>query len=580
MFGGGNRVTYVVVVADRIADSGFALLNREQDIEVVSTAGDGDRLKEEIKRANGLIVRSDTQVTVDLMADAKELQVIGRAGVGVDNVDVAAATQRGIAVLNAPGANTVSAAEHAIGLLLANLRRISPAVSSMRAGKWARKEFPGTEMRGKVLGLVGLGRIGRHVATIARAFGMQIIAHDPYLPEARALELGIELVPVDELLGRADVISLHIPLTDDTRHFLNRDRIAQMKDSAVVVNTARGALIDDVALVAALDAGKLGGAALDVFDPEPLPEDSPLRSNEKITLTPHLAASTSEAQERVAIEICTAIRDALLTGSVGGAVNLPGISGKALVRLAGVMELSRRMGRLAAALANGRIRSVAVAYGGDDEAAPRPVMLAALEGVLTANAVDQVSIVNAAVLAEERGMKVSRKVTSPLAGFSTTIGVKVEGQTRYHECDWRDGGRTPGPRHRGERIRCRCPGRWPCAGTSESGRSRRDRSRRDVTGRSGDQHLLVPSIARWCRVARSARRHCGRSTTGFGGRNHTCRAARRARGDRRQLEWRSRRQLVRASGIDICTSRHRVATTPPWWKPSGVSGGPSAGPTR
>ena len=223
MPGDGDRVTYVVVVADRIADSGFALLNAEEAIEVVSTAGDAARLKEEIKRANALIVRSDTKVTADLMAKATELQVIGRAGVGVDNVDVAAATQRGIAVLNAPGANTVSAAEHAIGLLLASLRNIPPAVSSMRAGKWARKEFPGTEMRGKTLGLVGLGRIGRHVATIARAFGMRIIAHDPYLPEARALELGIELVPVDQLLSRADVVSLHLPLTDDTRHFLNRE---------------------------------------------------------------------------------------------------------------------------------------------------------------------------------------------------------------------------------------------------------------------------------------------------------------------------------------------------------------------
>jgi len=421
-------VTYVVVVADRIADSGFALLNAEDDIEVVSTVGDADRLKKEIRRANALIVRSDTQVTEALMAEASELQVIGRAGVGVDNVDVAAATQRGIAVLNAPGANTVSAAEHAIGLLLSHLRSIPPAVSSMRAGKWARKEFPGTEMRGKTLGLFGLGRIGRHVASIARAFGMRIIAHDPYLPEARALELGIELVPVDLLLARADVVSLHLPLTDETRHFLNRDRIAQMKDGAVVVNTARGALIDDAALIEGLDSGKLGGAALDVFDPEPLAEDSPLRSHERVTLTPHLAASTSEAQERVAAEICTAIRDALLTGSVGGAVNLPGISGKALARLVGVMELARRMGRLATAVANGRIRSVAVAYGGKDEDAPRPVMLAALEGVLSTMGVDQVSIVNVAALADERGMRVSRKVTTPLSGFSTTIGVKVQGQ--------------------------------------------------------------------------------------------------------------------------------------------------------
>jgi len=181
-------VTYVVIVADRIADLGFALLNAEEDIEVISTVGDADRLEKEIKRANALIVRSDTKVTEALMAEAPELQVIGRAGVGVDNVDVVAATRRGVAVLNAPGANTVSAAEHAIGLLLSNLRKIPPAVSSMRAGKWARKEFPGTEMRGKTLGLFGLGRIGRHVASIARAFGMRIIAHDPYLPNASFLE--------------------------------------------------------------------------------------------------------------------------------------------------------------------------------------------------------------------------------------------------------------------------------------------------------------------------------------------------------------------------------------------------------
>lgn len=428
MPGDGDSVTYVVVVADRIADSGFALLNAEEDIEVVSTVGDADRLKKEIKRANALIVRSDTQVTEALIAEASELQVIGRAGVGVDNVDVAAATRRGIAVLNAPGANTVSAAEHAIGLLLSNLRNIPAAVSSMRAGKWERKEFPGTEMRGKTLGLFGLGRIGRHVASIARAFGMRVIAHDPYLPEARALELGIELVSMDQLLAQADVVSLHLPLNDETRHFLNRDRIAQMKDGAVVVNTARGALIDDAALIEGLDSGKLGGAALDVFEPEPLAEDSPLRSHELVTLTPHLAASTAEAQERVATEICTAIRDALLTGSIGGAVNLPGISGKTLTRLVGVMELARRMGRLAAAIANGRIKSVAVAYGGKDEDAPRPVMLAALEGVLSALGVDQVSIVNVVTLADERGMSVSRKVTTALSGFSTTIGVKVEGK--------------------------------------------------------------------------------------------------------------------------------------------------------
>ncbi len=419
---------YVVVVADRIADSGFALLRGHDEIEVVSTSGDAERLREEIKRAHALIVRSDTKVTEELIADAANLQVIGRAGVGVDNVNVTAATQRGIAVLNAPGANTVSAAEHTMALLLATMRRVPEAVRSMRDGEWARKAFPGAELRGKVLGLVGLGRIGQHVASIAKAFGMRIIAHDPFLPESRALEMGIELVPVDALLHQADVVSLHLPLTDETRHFLNQERLAQMKPGAIVVNAARGALIDDAALIEALDAHQLRGAALDVFDPEPLPEGSPLRSHERVILTPHLAASTEEAQDRVATEICRAIRDALLTGSVGGAVNLPGISGKALIRLAGVLELARRLGRLAAGVANGRIRSVAVAYGGGDDDAPRPVMLAALEGVLSAMGVDQVTIVNASVLASDRGMDVSRRVSAPLAGFETTIGVKVSGK--------------------------------------------------------------------------------------------------------------------------------------------------------
>ncbi len=418
-------MTFRVVVADRVAEPGFALLRAESSLEVVSTVGRADRLAAELERAQALIVRSETQVSEALMQAGPELMIIGRAGVGVDNVDVEAATRRGIAVLNAPGANTVSAAEHTIGLLLAYMRRIAPAVQSMSDGLWDRKSFQGTELRGKTIGLVGLGRIGQHVANVARALGMKVIAHDPFLPEPRAQELSIELLTLEALLPRADVLSLHLPLTDETRHLIGAPQLALMKPSAIVVNTARGALIDDEALLAAIQSERLRGAALDVFEPEPLPSDSPLRRCKEIMLTPHLAASTDEAQERVAVEICTAVRDALLTGSIGGAVNLPGISGKTLARLAGSLELARRLGRLGAALANGRVQKIAVAYGGADQDAPRPVMLAAVEGVLAAMGVSPVSMVNASVVAEDRGIKVSRKVGAPLAGFETTIGIKL-----------------------------------------------------------------------------------------------------------------------------------------------------------
>lgn len=422
--------TYVVVVADRVAESGLVLLRAEPRLDVVTVENDRDRLRAELARAHGLIVRSGTTVDDSLLAGAPELVVIGRAGTGVDNIDVSAATRRGVAVLNAPGANTVSAAEHTIALLLALMRRIPDAALSMRSGRWDRKRFAGTELRGKTLGVVGLGRIGAHVAAIARAFGMRILAHDPYLPGERAAELGVELVSLDELLPEADVLTLHLPLTDETRCLLNAERLRSMKRHAVVINTARGALVDQDALLEEIEADRIAGAALDVFDPEPLAEDSPLRRSERVILTPHLAASTSEAQERVAQEICAAVRDALLTGSVGGAINLPGLSRDVLVRLRGLLELARRLGRLAVGLSEGAVHSVEVAYGGEDELAPRPVMLAALEGVLAGMGVSPVRLVNAAVLAAARGVAVSHRAGHAQSGFETTVGVTLDAARR------------------------------------------------------------------------------------------------------------------------------------------------------
>lgn len=423
-------MSYRVVVADRLGAAGIDLLQAEPDIEVVSVAGRPDDLRAALAGAHALIVRSETQVTDELLAAGPALTVVARAGIGVDNIDVDAATRRGIAVLNAPGANTVSAAEHAIALLLALLRKIPGAVRSMSEGRWDRKAFAGSELRGKTLGVVGLGRIGQHVSSIARAFGMSVLAHDPFLPEERARELNIELRSLDDLLSGADVVTLHLPLTDETAGLINRERLARMKRGAVLINTARGGLVEEDALIEALQSGQLSGAALDVFEPEPLPEDSPLRCTEGLILTPHLAASTSEAQDRVALEIGVAVRDALLTGSFANAVNAPGLSREALARLRVVLDLARRLGRLATSIARGPVKTAKVGYGGDDDEAPRPTMLAALEGILGAMGVGPVTIVNAHVLAEDRGIAVSRRVGDPAAGFETTVGVTVETEQR------------------------------------------------------------------------------------------------------------------------------------------------------
>src|SRR6266567_759692 len=278
-------MTYRVVVADKVAEAGLKQLSGSPEIEVSAVAGKPrEVLERALADAHALIVRSETRVTADLLTHAPHLRVIARAGAGVDNIDVHAATKRGIAVMNAPGANTVSAAEHAIGLLLALVRRIPWASEAMRRGEWDRKRFEGSELRGKTLGIVGLGRIGGHVAHLARAFGMQVLAHDPYLAPERAAEL-------------------------------------------------EGELVDEAALAEAIKAGRIAGAAIDVFAVEPLPADSPLRALDRVILTPHLAASTTEAQDRVSTETCGAVRDALLQGDLSFAINVPGISGDALRRL-------------------------------------------------------------------------------------------------------------------------------------------------------------------------------------------------------------------------------------------------------
>ena len=417
-------MTYVVVIADKLDEGGLALLREAPGIEVVPAIKNKKRLMEELPRAHALIVRSETKVTPQLLAAAPHLKVIGRAGIGVDNIDVEAATFRGIAVLNAPAANTISAAEHAVGLLLALERRIPWAHESMRRGEWERQRFQGFELRGKTLGIVGLGRIGAHVANIARAIGLRLLVHDPFVTPARAQEIGAELLPLDGLLARADIVTLHLPLTDDTRHLIDRRRLGLMKPTAVFINTARGGLVDEAALVEAITGGKLAGAAVDVFEAEPLAADSPLRRLDQVILTPHLAASTAEAQERVGLEIARSVRDALLRGDLTTAVNVPGISGALIARLAPLLNLARRVGRLATCISPGGVEAFEVEFGGADEGgSAKAVMLAALEGALGAMGVGPVSLVNAAVLAEGRGIKLGRRVGPPEPGFEITVGV-------------------------------------------------------------------------------------------------------------------------------------------------------------
>ena len=311
-----------IVVSDKLGAAGLELLRAIPGFDVQDVAGKGaEALDRALPDAVVLVVRSETKVTAAVMAKAPRLRIIARAGMGVDTIDLAEANRRKIAVLTAPGANANSVAEFTFALLLGLVRKVPAAVASLGAGAWDRKSFEGTELRGKTLGLIGLGRVGSGVASIARGFGMQVEAHDPFLTQRDVDPLGVTLLPLDDVLGGADVISLHAKLTPETRHVLDDARLALTRKGVLIVNTSRGALIDDAALVRALRSGHVAGAALDVYDPEPLAADSCLRGAPNILLTPHLAASAKEAQTRVALEIGAAVQAALLNGDLRAAVN-------------------------------------------------------------------------------------------------------------------------------------------------------------------------------------------------------------------------------------------------------------------
>jgi D-3-phosphoglycerate dehydrogenase len=411
-----------ILIADPIDAIGRQMLE-ESGAEVHQvTDEERPRLGELLADYDALVVRSMTRVTRDLLARAERLKVIGRAGIGVDNVDVAAATEKGILVVNAPTANVLSATEHTFALLLALARRVPAADASMKAGEWDRKSFVGSELHGKTMGVVGFGRIGQGVAVRARAFEMQVVAHDPFLDPGMARRLEVELLPLDDLLRRADVVTLHTPLTDHTRNLLDARRLALMKPGALLINAGRGGTVDEAALLAALDEGRLGGAALDVFAEEP-PADRSLARHPGVVATPHIGAQTREAQERIATETSRMVLDALEGSLAVTAVNLPfaatGTRGEPY------LSLGEHVGRLAGALVDGALSRVEVDLWGIDEGLRRPLAVAVVKGVLTPFLGEAVNYVNAERVAEARGIEVVDSVHTGAMDYPHLVAVRL-----------------------------------------------------------------------------------------------------------------------------------------------------------
>ena len=439
-------MTYRVLVADSIAASGLAPLTADPRFEVVVRTGlKGEELARAVEGVHAVVVRSATSITRDSLKYASALVLIGRAGVGVDNIDVQAATERGVAVLNAPSGNTISAAELAFSLMLSLARRIPAADQSMHRGEWDKKSFTGTELLGKTLGLIGAGRIGGEVARRARAFGMRVVAYDPYLSPQRAEELELELAGLDDVLSQADVVSVHTPLTQATTGMISDGQLARMKRGALLVNAARGGVVDEGALVRALETGQLGGAGLDVYTEEPLPAEHPLRQARNLVLTPHLGASTHEAQQNVAVEIAQAVRDALLEGDFSHAVNAPAIGGEEMRRVRPLLDLAERLGQVAAALLDDAIARISVRYAGPGENLTRALASAAVTGALRpVLGGGSINHVNALHLAEARGILVERADLNARGQYEEFLDVRLSSASGH---DVRTAGALVAGRH-------------------------------------------------------------------------------------------------------------------------------------
>ena len=413
-----------IVVADDLPASALDLLRAEGWTIDARSGRTPDQLKIDLVEADALVVRSATKVTPDIIAAAPRLRAIARAGTGVDNVHVETASARGIVVMNAPGANSISVAELAMAQILALARKLPAADASMKQGVWDKKSFLGEEVRGKVLGLAGLGRIGQEVARRAQAFEMTVIAHDPFIAQQAAADMGIELVSMDNLCARADYLSLHMPSTPQTKRTFNAERLAKCKKGLRLVNTARGDLIDEAALVAAIESGHIGGAALDVYDSEPT-KDHTLQKLAKVVASPHIAASTREGQELVGVETATALRDFLKSGVIRNAVNFPAVAPDEFQRLQPYMGIGEQLGALVGQMGEARIESVGVRYYGELAGQHPLIVNAVLVGLFKATLSEPVTAVNAVATAKGRGIDIIESSSSRARNFRSLLSVKL-----------------------------------------------------------------------------------------------------------------------------------------------------------
>jgi len=421
-----------VLIADKLSPAALEIFKQRGVEADVKTGLSKEELLKIVDQYDGLAIRSNTKVTADVIKAAKKLKVVGRAGIGVDNVDIPAATAAGVIVMNTPFGNSITTAEHAVAMMMALARDLPAANASTQAGKWEKNRFMGTELYGKTLGLIGAGNIGSIVADRAKGLKMKVVAFDPYLSAERAADLGVEKVELNDLLARADFITLHTPLTNDTRNIISADAIAKMKKGVRIVNCARGGLVDEAALKAALDSGHVAGAALDVFEEEPA-KSNVLFGNEKVIATPHLGASTAEAQENVALQVAEQISDYLLTGAIVNALNMPSISAEEAQKVRPWITLSEKLGAFVGQLTETSLASIDIIYEGTaSELNQRALTQAALMGVLKPT-LTEVNMVNAPIVARERGIKVSetrRPQQGAYEGYIKVTATLADGTTR------------------------------------------------------------------------------------------------------------------------------------------------------
>ena len=417
-----------ILVSDPLSEEGLKILKEVKEFQVdVKTELKPDVLKETIRDYDALIVRSATKVTKDVIGQANKLRVIGRAGVGLDNVDLEAATQKGIIVMNTPAGNTISTAEHTLSMILALSRNIPQSNASLKHGEWKRSKFMGVELYNKILGIIGLGRIGSEVARRALSFGMKVLTYDPFLSREIAESLGVEVVELKELLGRSDYITVHTPLTDETKHIISTKELAMMKQGVRIINCARGGIIDEVALVNAIKEGKVAGSAIDVFEKEPPSPDNELLKLDNVITTPHLGASTEEAQVNVAIEVAEIVRDALLGKGIRNAANYPSVEAEVYKVLEPYINLSEKLGIFSSQLVEGRFQELNINYSGEIiQYDLSPLTMALVKGILSPILKETVNFINATSLAKERGIKIKESKSSKEEEFVTLIHLEIK----------------------------------------------------------------------------------------------------------------------------------------------------------